>query len=142
MDELAAAAAAASISVDEGTEEEQQLDSTVEAHAAAEVLRAIDANAGDGQDEGHATGQEQPPDEVPLDVLTRRAQTMFSGITGAVVASGDLAGTAAPTYALVSDVSDVIEALPGKLFDRAHRQGGAEAQGRDRRREKEGEKEG
>jgi hypothetical protein len=46
MDELAAAAAAASISVDEGTEEEQQLDSTVEAHAAAEVLRAIDANAG------------------------------------------------------------------------------------------------
>jgi hypothetical protein len=76
------------------------------------------ASAGDGQDEGHATGQEQPPDEVPLDVLTRRAQTMFSGITGAVVASGDLAGTAAPTYALVSDVSDVIEALPGKLFDR------------------------
>ena len=40
-----------------------------------------------GQEEGHNADQEQPPDEVSLEELTRRAEIKFSGRTGAVVAS-------------------------------------------------------
>ena len=47
MDELTAAAAVASMSVDEGLEAEQQPDSTAEVQDAAAVLRAIDGNAGE-----------------------------------------------------------------------------------------------
>jgi hypothetical protein len=65
--------------------------------------------------------EEQLPAEVPAEELSRRAQMMFSGTTGAVVASGSVAATTAPSYQLVSDVSDVIEALEKdrpQLFDR------------------------
>ena len=71
-----------------------------------------------GQEEGHNADQEQPPDEVSLEELTRRAEIKFSGRTGAVVASGSVAATTAPTYGLVHDVATVIEALPPELFDR------------------------
>ena len=47
MDELAAAAAGACMSVDEVLEADQQLGSTVEVQDAAAVLRAIDGNAGE-----------------------------------------------------------------------------------------------
>ena len=71
------------------------------------------STAGGEQDEAHAAAQwEQPPAEVPLEELTRRAQIKFSGMTGAVVASGDDAATTAPSYGLLKDGWAVIEALP------------------------------
>ena len=73
--------------------------------------------------EGQNARQEQPPTPVPKDVLAERAKVMFSGKTGAVVASGYGPATSAPSYQLVIDVIAVIEALPDELFDRhaAHR---------------------
>ena len=60
---------------------------------------------------------------VLLNVLQRRASIMFSGSTGAVVASGEGLATSAPSYGLVKGVISVVEALPSALFDRhaAHR---------------------
>ena len=60
------------------------------------------ACSGDEQVEGHEESSEQPPEEVPLEGLTRRAQVMFSGKTGAVVASGGIAAPTAPTFCAVS----------------------------------------
>ena len=67
---------------------------------------------------GTCEGQEELPAAVPLAVLQRRAAIMFSGDTGAVVASGEGLGTSAPSYGLVKDVVNVVEALPEALFDR------------------------
>ena len=55
--------------------------------------------------------------------MQERASKMFSGATGAVVASGKGAATSAASYLLVKDVIDVIDKLPPELFDRhaAHR---------------------
>ena len=71
------------------------------------------ATAGDEQDEGHV----QPAAQVPAAVLAERAENMFSGKSGAVVASGDGAVTSAPSHQLILDVIDVVEGLPPELFD-------------------------
>ena len=71
--------------------------------------------------EGHEDSSEQPPPEVMLEELKRRARIMLSGKTGTVVASGDGAATTAPTYGLAKDVglviTDLEKAVP-ELFDR------------------------
>ena len=61
---------------------------------------------------------EAPPAEVPLAELMRRANFMFSGATGAVVASGGTLATSAPTYGLIKDVIELVDDLPDALFDR------------------------
>ena len=63
-------------------------------------------------------GPEELPAQVPLAELRRRAGIMFSGATGAVVASGGTAATSAPTFWLIEGVIEVVDALPPKLFDR------------------------
>ena len=62
-------------------------------------------------------GPEQPPVAVPKPALQGRSSVMFSGATGAVVASGEGAATSAPSNQLVEDVIKLIEALPPELFD-------------------------
>ena len=42
---------------------------------------------------------------------------MFSGLTGAVVASGRGEATSAPSYELVNDVEFLVKELPDALFD-------------------------
>ena len=67
-----------------------------------------------------ADGPEEPPAPVPLPVLRSRAGVMYSGETGAVVRSGELGATSAPTYELVDDVIKVIKELEAQvpaLFD-------------------------
>ena len=64
-----------------------------------------------------AGGPEEPPAAVPRPELKRRADIMFSGVSGAVVASGDGGITTAPTYGLVQDVISVVKELPPELFD-------------------------
>ena len=76
-----------------------------------------DACAGVEQDEGHDMTKQQPPAQVPAAVLAERAENMFSGKSGAVVASGDGAVTSAPSHQLILDVIDVVEGLPPELFD-------------------------
>jgi hypothetical protein len=61
---------------------------------------------------------EQAPGQVPAAELERRAEIMFSGLTGAVVASGAGGAACAPTLALVDDVIKTIGKLPGALFDK------------------------
>ena len=58
--------------------------------------------------------EQQPPAQVPKAVLTEHTENMFSGKTGAVVASGDGAVTSAPSHQLIldDDVIDVVEGLP------------------------------
>ena len=55
--------------------------------------------------EGHDEPEEQPPAEVTLVELKRRAGIMLSGETGAAVASGDGAVMTAPSYGLAKDAS-------------------------------------
>ena len=62
-----------------------------------------DATADGEQVEGHEEGEEQPPAEVPKLVVQQRAGIMFSGKTGAVVASGEGKATSAPSYQLITD---------------------------------------
>ena len=76
------------------------------------------ATAGGEQVEDLDEGEEQPPAPVPKAVLSQRAAIMFSGQTGGVVASGDGAATSSASYKLISDVIEVVDALPGQLFDR------------------------
>ena len=84
-------------------------------------LFAPAATTGDEQVAGHdvpADGLEEPPSQVPLQELKRRAGIKFSGATGAAVASGDGGITTAPTYGgLVQDVITVVKELPTELFD-------------------------
>lgn len=47
---------------------------------------------------------EQPPPQVPKPELQRRIVIMFSGKTGTVVRSGDVAATSAPTYRIIIDI--------------------------------------
>jgi hypothetical protein len=78
------------------------------------------AAAVDEQIAGHEVpdgGPEEPPAAVPLPELKRRADFMYSGATGAAVASGAEGVTTAPTYGLVQDVISVVKALPSALFD-------------------------
>ena len=77
--------------------------------------------AGSEQEVGHVgpcDSQEEVPAAVPLAVLQRRASKMFSGDTGAVVASEEGTATSAPSYGLVKDVIMVVDALPDALFNR------------------------
>ena len=63
-------------------------------------------------------GREEPPPQVPLPELLRRAGIKFSGETGAVVTSGGGLATTAPTWELARDVTKIIrEDLPAVLFD-------------------------
>ena len=60
------------------------------------------------------------PAPVSLLLLQKRVDTMFSGKTGAVVASGDGAATSAPSHQLVKDIIYVISELDKarpELFD-------------------------
>jgi len=68
--------------------------------------------------EGHEEGGEAPPAEVPLAALLQRSAIMFSGETGAVVASGEGAATSAPSYGLAKNIVAAIEGLDDALFDR------------------------
>ena len=70
------------------------------------------ACSGGEQVEGHEDGSEQPPAVVSKAVLQQRAQIIFSGKTGAVVASGEVEATSDPSLLLISDVIDVVDALP------------------------------
>ena len=58
---------------------------------------------------------------MPLPELKRRADFMYSGATGAAVASGAEGVTTAPTYGLVQDVISVVKALPSALFETTRR---------------------
>ena len=62
-------------------------------------------------------GPEQAPRPIGLPVLRSRAGIMFSGNTGAVVASGEPGVTSAVTYELVDHVIKVIGEQPSELFD-------------------------
>jgi len=80
------------------------------------------------QDAGHEEAGEDAvclPAPVPLPLLKQRADKMFSGATGAAVASGDGEATSAPSLQLVKDIVDVIFALEKarpELFDRLAKQ--------------------
>ena len=54
------------------------------------------ATAGGDQVEGHDDSVEQLLEEVPADVHQKRSKIMFSGESGAVVASGDLYNSERP----------------------------------------------
>ena len=86
-------------------------------HASEWAARA-DADGGEDRADG-ADGPEQPPPRVPLEELQRRAGIMFSGITGAVVASVSGPATTAATRELARDAREVIRGLPAVLFDRS-----------------------
>jgi len=67
------------------------------------------ATAGSEQEEDHV---EAPIQAVPTAVLQKHADKMFSGATGAVVASGEGAQTTAPTYELCKNVVELVD-VPG-----------------------------
>ena len=73
-----------------------------------EQLRAHDSSCDDA---------EQLPTAVLKAALTQRAQMMFSGATGAVVASGEGQATSTPSHQLVKDTIEVVGGLPPELFD-------------------------
>ena len=76
------------------------------------------AHSGGEQAKGHEEHEEQLLALVHMDVLKQRASKMFSGESGAVVPSGEAEATSAPSYGLISDVIEVVDALPNALFDR------------------------
>ena len=64
---------------------------------------------------------EQPPPQVPKPELQRRIVIMFSGKTGTVVRSGDVAATSAPTYQIIIDIFEEMDELEKRspaLFDK------------------------
>ena len=65
-----------------------------------------------------AGGPEQVPALIQKSVLERRAAVMFSGDTGAVVASGDGLAASSATNALAKHAVDVVDTLQPQLFDR------------------------
>ena len=76
------------------------------------------------QDAGHEEAGEDAvclPAPVPLPLLKQRADKMFSGATGAAVASGDGEATSAPSLQLVKDIVDVIFALEKARPELFHR---------------------
>ena len=86
-------------------------------HVALCFARA--AHSGGEQAQGHEEDEEQLPAEVQMDVLKQRASIMFSGDSGGVVPSGYGEATSAPSYGLINDVIEVVDALPHALFDRS-----------------------
>ena len=92
-------------------------------HAFARAAR-ISGEQGAGHEE---VGEDAVclPAPVSLLLLKQRADKMFSGATGAAVASGDGEATSAPSLQLVKDIVDVIFALEKarpELFHRLARQ--------------------
>ena len=86
-------------------------------HSSALAARSDDEKVTSHDEPGGAS--EQLPAQVPLGELKRRAAIMFSGATGAVVASGGAAVATAPTYGLLQDVIGLVDKdLPPSLFDR------------------------
>ena len=62
--------------------------------------------------------REEVPAGLAAAALEKRAATMFSGTTGAPVASGESQAASAPTRALCRDAFAVVERLPAALFDK------------------------
>jgi hypothetical protein len=77
------------------------------------------AHSGGEQAKGHEEDEEQLPAEVQMDILKQRASKMFSGESGGVVPSGYSEATSAPSYGLINNVIEVVDALPHTLFDRS-----------------------
>ena len=73
--------------------------------------------AGGAQVEGHAQLAAGTLPGMLRAEASRRAAIMFSGATGAVVASGDGKTTSDKSFGLVSDVTFIISELPDVLFD-------------------------
>ena len=73
--------------------------------------------AGGAQVEGHAQPAAGTLPGTLRAEASRRGAIMFSGATGAVVASGDGKATSDKSFGLVSDVTFVISELPDVLFD-------------------------
>jgi len=93
--------------------------STPPDHPTASV--SATTSEGGEQEAVQAEPSEPPPEQqaqVPLPELQGRAEKMFSGATGAVVASGEGVAASAASLQLVDDVIRVIDKLPGELFDR------------------------
>ena len=67
---------------------------------------------------GHAQPSSTSLQDLIKAALQARSKIMFSGETGAVVASGEPAATSAPSLKLYKDVIDVVQGLPDELFDR------------------------
>ena len=61
---------------------------------------------------------EEVPAGLAAAALEKRAATMFSGTTGAPVASGESQAASEPTWALCRDAFAVVERLPAALFDK------------------------
>ena len=77
------------------------------------------AHSGGEQAKGHEEDEEQLPAEVQMDILKQRASKMFSGESGWVVPSGYGEATSAPSYGLINNIIEVVDALPHTLFDRS-----------------------
>ena len=62
--------------------------------------------------------REEAPAELAASALKERAAVMFSGNSGAPVASGEAAAAKEPTLSLIRDAWTAIESLPAALFDK------------------------
>ena len=62
--------------------------------------------------------REEAPAELAASALKERAAVMFSGNSGAPVASGEAAAAKEPTFLLIRDAWTAIESLPAALFDK------------------------
>ena len=66
----------------------------------------------------HGQVREEAPAELAASALKERAAVMFSGNSGAPVASGEAAAAKEPTFLLIRDAWTAIESLPAALFDK------------------------
>ena len=62
--------------------------------------------------------REEAPAELAASALKERAAVMFSGNSGAPVASGEAAAAKEPTFLLIRDAWTAIESLPAALFEK------------------------
>ena len=83
------------------------------------VEQSPEAAAAPGVDPGpEPVHSEEVPAGLAAAALEKRAATMFSGTTGAPVASGESQAASEPTWALCRDAFAVVERLPAALFDK------------------------
>ena len=83
------------------------------------VEQSPEAAAAPGVDPGpEPVHSEEVPAGLAAAALEKRAATMFSGTTGAPVASGESQAASEPTRALCRDAFAVVERLPAALFDK------------------------
>ena len=66
----------------------------------------------------HGQVREEAPAELAASALKERAAVMFSGNSGAPVASGEAAAAKEPTFLLIRDAWTAIESLPAALFEK------------------------